>query len=346
MRSSISGESRRRGLISTRFGRARPRPSPNGSPRRRQRQPRPLRRTGLSQPRRSEAGATSTCGRWSSSRCCRPVRAGETARRCRRLAGLGPAPAPGSCWSMGVCARAVLSTGFRPVFGSARRGGDRRAAGSGRAGGSKSGRRSRATLRGTQCRLFRRRVCARCRARRRARSSRSRSCTRLRAAAARSTPAAWSRLAPTAALRIIETFAGSGATGATTCVELRLAAGAVLTRGAWSRRRRRRRISAQLMATLGRSARLTGFALLLGGRTLRHEDVGAQRGREDAACGLNGAFLVAAARRRTSSRRSIIRAGGETRETVQGGRGRPRARRLSGPHHRPARRAKDRCPPD
>jgi len=75
---------------------------------------------------------------------------------------------------------------------------------------------------------------------------------------------------------------------------------------------------AQLDATLGREARFAGFALLLGGRTVRHEASVAMAG-ENAHCRLDGAFVVSG-----TDEANIVTTvdhrvpGGQTRELIKG----------------------------
>ena len=75
---------------------------------------------------------------------------------------------------------------------------------------------------------------------------------------------------------------------------------------------------AQLDATLGSAAGFTGFALLLGGRTVRHE-ASVQMEGENARCRLDGAFVVSG-----SDEMNIVTAvdhrapGGQTRELIKG----------------------------
>ena len=110
-----------------------------------------------------------------------------------------------------------------------------------------------------------------------------------------------------------------------------------------SRRRRRRCISGISMRRSRPRRGFAGFALLLGGRRVRHE----------ANVRLAGEGGRVAARRRLSGRRQrrgehrhhgrSRRARRADQRTDQGRRGRTRPRRVSGPHHRARGRAEDRC---
>ncbi len=101
-------------------------------------------------------------------------------------------------------------------------------------------------------------------------------------------------------------------------VAARLADGAELARTVIVEESKEAVHLAQLDATLGRDAGFTGFALLLGGRTVRHEANVAIAG-ENARCRLDGAFVVAG-----SDEVNILTAvdhrvpGGQTRELIKG----------------------------
>jgi Fe-S cluster assembly protein SufD len=92
-------------------------------------------------------------------------------------------------------------------------------------------------------------------------------------------------------VRLIETFAGAGRYWRNDVVALELAAGAALDRVALVEEGDEAFHLAAVSASLGPAARLDSFALLLGGRTVRHEVVARSEG-EGAHCGLYGAFLV------------------------------------------------------
>jgi len=92
--------------------------------------------------------------------------------------------------------------------------------------------------------------------------------------------------------RLIETYAGAGRYWRNDVVVLRLAADAALDRVALVEEAEEATHFAVFDAELASSARLTSFALLLGGGTIRHEAVVRSDG-ESASCSLYGAFLAA-----------------------------------------------------
>ena len=117
---------------------------------------------------------------------------------------------------------------------------------------------------------------------------------------------------------VLEVYAGEGRYWRNDVVAVRLADGAELVRTAIVEESAEAVHLAQLDATLGRDSSFTGFALLLGGRTVRHEANVAIAG-ENARCRLDGAFVVAG-----SDEVNIVTAvdhrvpGGETRELIKG----------------------------
>ena len=136
---------------------------------------------------------------------------------------------------------------------------------------------------------------------------------------------------------IIETYAGEGRYWRNDVLAARLAEGAVLHRTVRSRRRRRRCISGSSMRRSRANARFAGFALLLGGRRVRHE----------ADVRLAGEGGRVSARRRLPRRRQrrgehrhhgrSRRARRADQRTGQGRRGGSRPRRVSGLHRSCAR---------
>ena len=333
--------------ISTRFGAA-TRGEPDWLAGTAGRSARPLCRTGFPS-RRSEAGAISTCSR-SNKRPLLPAarrrRAASAARAPARRHRLARSRRIGSCWSMAASRRSCRDRS------AARRGvvrldggGDRRAAGSGASRRSRRCPATRPALRRAQRRVFRRRLCARCRARRRARASRSRSSISRRATAAASfhtrSLVDARRRQPRQPRRDL-----MPATGDYWRNDVRRAAARRRRRADPGRagrgRRRRRCISASSMRRSTRPRGSPASSLLLGGRTVRHEANVRSEGEGAQLRAQRRASCCPAARRPTSSPRSIMRRrAGETRELFKGvaaGRG---ARRLSGPHHR-SRRARRR----
>ncbi len=100
-------------------------------------------------------------------------------------------------------------------------------------------------------------------------------------------------------------------------VAIRLAEGAELARTAIVEESGEAVHLAQLDATLGREARFTGFALLLGGRRVRHEASVVMAG-ESARCRLDGAYIVTGQDEANIVTTIDHRApGGETRELIK-----------------------------
>jgi Fe-S cluster assembly protein SufD len=125
-------------------------------------------------------------------------------------------------------------------------------------------------------------------------------------------------LGPKSRLRLIETYAGNGRYWRNDVVALRLAAGAALDRVVLVEEADEATHLAAADAALGPAARLTSFALLLGGATVRHEAVVRSDG-EGAYCGLYGAFLAAGRQQANIVTTVDHRAErGETREVFKG----------------------------
>jgi Fe-S cluster assembly protein SufD len=117
---------------------------------------------------------------------------------------------------------------------------------------------------------------------------------------------------------MIESFTGLGDYWRNDVVELRLAARAELTRVALVEEGPDALHFGEVLATLGAASRLSGFVLLLGGRTVRHEASVRSEG-EASRCDLNGAFLLSG-RQEANILTTVDHAapGGETRETFKG----------------------------
>jgi Fe-S cluster assembly protein SufD len=90
---------------------------------------------------------------------------------------------------------------------------------------------------------------------------------------------------------ILETYAGAGRYWRNDVVAVRLDAGAALTRAVLVEEAAEAAHLAELEATVGANARFRGFALLIGGGTVRHEASVRMAG-EGAQCHLDGAFIV------------------------------------------------------
>jgi len=90
---------------------------------------------------------------------------------------------------------------------------------------------------------------------------------------------------------ILETYAGAGRYWRNDVVAVRLDAGAALTRAVLVEEAAEAVHLAELEATVGADARFRGFALLIGGGTVRHEASVRMAG-EGAQCHLDGAFIV------------------------------------------------------
>ncbi len=119
-------------------------------------------------------------------------------------------------------------------------------------------------------------------------------------------------------LRLLETFAGNGRYWRNEVLAIQLAAGAVLDRVALVEEGDEATHTAALDAALGAAARLTSFALLLGGGTLRHEAVVRSEG-GGAFCGLYGGF-VASQHQQANIVTTVdhLAERGETREVFKG----------------------------
>jgi len=126
------------------------------------------------------------------------------------------------------------------------------------------------------------------------------------------------RLADGGRATVLETYAGEGRYWRNDVVALRLAAGAALTRAVLVEESAEAVHLAELDAMLGADARFSGFALLLGGGTVRHE-ASVQVAGERAECHLDGAFIVD----RTEEANIVTNVDhqvpqGETRELIKG----------------------------
>ncbi|TMJ42710.1 MAG: Fe-S cluster assembly protein SufD [Alphaproteobacteria bacterium] len=117
---------------------------------------------------------------------------------------------------------------------------------------------------------------------------------------------------------IFETFAGQGAFWRNDVVELRLAAGAELTRIGLVEEAAEALHFGEMLAELGSGSRLASFVLLLGGRTVRHEVIVRSEG-EATQCALHGAFVLSG-RQEANIVTGVdhVAPGGETREIFKG----------------------------
>jgi len=117
---------------------------------------------------------------------------------------------------------------------------------------------------------------------------------------------------------IFETFAGRGSYWRNDVVELRLGAGADLTRVVLVEEAADALHIGEMLAVLGPASRLASFVLLLGGRTVRREATVRSEG-EATHCALHGAFVLSA-RQEANIVTTIDHAapGGETREVFKG----------------------------
>src|SRR5271165_2281720 len=117
---------------------------------------------------------------------------------------------------------------------------------------------------------------------------------------------------------LVESFAGNGRYWRNEVLAVRLAAGAVLDRVALVEEAPEALHTAALDAVLDAAARLTSFALLLGGGTLRHEAVVRSEG-QGAHCGLYGGFVVSH-RQQANIATTVdhLAERGETREVFKG----------------------------
>ncbi|MFI4947196.1 MAG: Fe-S cluster assembly protein SufD [Alphaproteobacteria bacterium] len=117
---------------------------------------------------------------------------------------------------------------------------------------------------------------------------------------------------------LLEVYAGEGRYWRNDVLAIRLAEGAELARTAIVEESGEAVHLAQLDATLGRDARFTGFALLLGGRRVRHEASVVMAG-ENARCRLDGTYVVTG-----QDEANIVTTidhaapGGQTRELIKG----------------------------
>jgi Fe-S cluster assembly protein SufD len=119
-------------------------------------------------------------------------------------------------------------------------------------------------------------------------------------------------------VRLTETFTGAGRYWRNNVVAVRLAAGAALDRVTLVEEADEAFHLAALAATLEETARLTSFALLLRGRTVRHEAIVKNAG-EGAHCGLYGGY-VATGREQANIVTDVdhLALRGETREIFKG----------------------------
>jgi len=117
---------------------------------------------------------------------------------------------------------------------------------------------------------------------------------------------------------VLEVYAGEGRYWRNDFVAIQLADGAELARTAVIEEAAEALHLARIDATLGRAASFAGFALILGGRTVRHEASVAMEG-ENARCRLDGAFIVTG-----RDEANIVTTidhqvpGGQTRELIKG----------------------------
>jgi Fe-S cluster assembly protein SufD len=117
---------------------------------------------------------------------------------------------------------------------------------------------------------------------------------------------------------VLEVYAGEGRYWRNDVVAVRLAERAELARTIVVEESAEAVHLGQLDATLGRAARFTGFALLIGGRTVRHE-ANVEIAGEGAQCRLDGAFVVTG-RDEANIVATVDHAapGGQTRELIKG----------------------------
>jgi Fe-S cluster assembly protein SufD len=117
---------------------------------------------------------------------------------------------------------------------------------------------------------------------------------------------------------VLETYAGEGRYWRNDVVAVQLGTGAELTRAVLVEEAAQTFHLAELDATVGADARFSGFALLLGGGTVRHETNVNMAG-ERAQCRLDGVFVVDRAEEAnivTTVDHQVPR--GETRELIKG----------------------------
>jgi Fe-S cluster assembly protein SufD len=117
---------------------------------------------------------------------------------------------------------------------------------------------------------------------------------------------------------VFESFAGNGRYWRNDLAELQLAPGADFTRVSLVEEAAAALHTGEMVVTLGKGSRLSSFALLLSGRTVRHEATVRAEG-EATHCGLNGAFLLSG-RQEANVVTTVDHAapGGETREVFKG----------------------------
>jgi Fe-S cluster assembly protein SufD len=117
---------------------------------------------------------------------------------------------------------------------------------------------------------------------------------------------------------VIESFTGAGEYWRNDVVELRLAPQAELARATLVEESAEAVHFGELLATLDAASQLSSFAVLLGGRTVRHEITVRTEG-ERSRCDLSGAFLLSG-RQEANILTTVDHAapGGETREDFKG----------------------------
>jgi Fe-S cluster assembly protein SufD len=117
---------------------------------------------------------------------------------------------------------------------------------------------------------------------------------------------------------VVESFVGTGAYWRNDVVEFRVEPEAELARVTLVEEGPEALHFSETLATLATASRLSSFALLLGGRTVRHEIAVRSEG-ESSRCGLNGAFLLSG-RQEANILTTVDHAapGGETRENFRG----------------------------
>jgi len=117
---------------------------------------------------------------------------------------------------------------------------------------------------------------------------------------------------------VIESFIGAGGYWRNDVVELRLAPSAELARAVLVEEAAAALHFGEMLATLGAASRLASFALLLGGRTVRH-DITVRSEGEKSRCDLGGAFLLSG-RQEANILTTVDHGapGGETRENFKG----------------------------
>jgi Fe-S cluster assembly protein SufD len=117
---------------------------------------------------------------------------------------------------------------------------------------------------------------------------------------------------------VFESFVGHGRYWRNDLVELQLGPGANFSRVALVEEAAAAHHTGEMVVALAEGSRLASFALLLGGRTVRHEATVRAEG-EATHCGLNGAFLLSG-RQEANVVTTVDHAapGGETREVFKG----------------------------